>query len=184
MIKKFKLYIILIAMAVSSASCLDKMPEDGIPFDKSLQTVSDINLAVIGIYDAFRSNYLYSGNLTLLPDHTDRPGVRSERQHQYLRRHLALERNQTHQYRHRSRVRCVVRSDQPLQLHARPRGRRTEKDHRRQRPRQAGPMLRRGLLCPRTCLLGTGETLLQGIRKRRGRRRPVGSYPEPTLSGR
>ena len=68
MIKKFKLYIILIAMAVSSASCLDKMPEDGIPFDKSLQTVSDINLAVIGIYDAFRSNYLYSGNLTLLPD--------------------------------------------------------------------------------------------------------------------
>lgn len=68
MIKKFKLYIMLVAVALSSVSCLDKMPEDGIPFDESLQTVSDINLAVIGIYDAFRSKYLYSGNLTLLPD--------------------------------------------------------------------------------------------------------------------
>ena len=58
----------LVAVALSSVSCLDKMPEDGIPFDESLQTVSDINLAVIGIYDAFRSKYLYSGNLTLLPD--------------------------------------------------------------------------------------------------------------------
>ena len=55
MIKKFKLYIMLVAVALSSVSCLDKMPEDGIPFDESLQTVSDINLAVIGIYDAFRS---------------------------------------------------------------------------------------------------------------------------------
>ena len=68
MIKKFKLYIMLVAVALASVSCLDKMPEDGIPFDESLQTVSDINLAVIGIYDAFRSKYLYSGNLTLLPD--------------------------------------------------------------------------------------------------------------------
>ena len=55
-------------MALSASSCLDKMPEDGIPFDESLQTVSDVNLAVIGIYDAFKSKYLYSGNLTLLPD--------------------------------------------------------------------------------------------------------------------
>ena len=46
MIKKFKLYIMLVAVALSSVSCLDKMPEDGIPFDESLQTVSDINLAV------------------------------------------------------------------------------------------------------------------------------------------
>ena len=48
MIKKFKLYILLAAMAFSAASCLDKMPEDGIPFDESIQTVDDVNLAVIG----------------------------------------------------------------------------------------------------------------------------------------
>ena len=51
MIKKFKLYILLAAVAFSCTSCLDKMPEDAIPFDKSIQTVDDVNLAVIGIYD-------------------------------------------------------------------------------------------------------------------------------------
>lgn len=68
MIKKFQVYIMSAVVALSSVSCLDKMPEDGIPFDKSLQTVADVNLAVIGIYDTFKSKYLYSGNLTLLPD--------------------------------------------------------------------------------------------------------------------
>lgn len=68
MIKKFRNYIMLAAVALSVTSCLDKMPEDKIPFDEALQTVNDVNLAVIGIYDAFKSSYLYSGNLTLLPD--------------------------------------------------------------------------------------------------------------------
>lgn len=68
MIKKFTLYIMLAAVALSATSCLDKYPEDKIPFDKAIQTVDDVNLAVIGIYDAFKSGYLYSGNLTLLPD--------------------------------------------------------------------------------------------------------------------
>ena len=68
MIKKFKLYILLAAVAFSCTSCLDKMPEDAIPFDKSIQTVDDVNLAVIGIYDTFKSSALYSGSLTLLPD--------------------------------------------------------------------------------------------------------------------
>lgn len=54
MIKKFKLYILLAAVAFSCTSCLDKMPEDAIPFDKSIQTVDDVNLAVIGIYDTFK----------------------------------------------------------------------------------------------------------------------------------
>ena len=49
MIKKFKLYILLAAVAFSCTSCLDKMPEDAIPFDKSIQTVDDVNLAVIGL---------------------------------------------------------------------------------------------------------------------------------------
>lgn len=68
MIKRFKLYIMLAAVALSATSCLDKMPEDQIPFDQSIQTVEDVNLAVIGIYSGFKSSYLYSGNLTLLPD--------------------------------------------------------------------------------------------------------------------
>ena len=53
MIKKFKLYILMAAVALSATSCLDKMPEDSIPFDDAIQTVDDVNLAVIGIYDAF-----------------------------------------------------------------------------------------------------------------------------------
>ena len=90
MIKKFKLYILLAAMAFSAASCLDKMPEDGIPFDESIQTVDDVNLAVIGIYDAFKSSALYSGNLTILPG---RPCVWGKWKYEYIRRYLALERH-------------------------------------------------------------------------------------------
>lgn len=56
------------AVALSATSCLDKMPEDSIPFDDAIQTVDDVNLAVIGIYDAFKNSALYSGNLTILPD--------------------------------------------------------------------------------------------------------------------
>lgn len=37
------------AVALSATSCLDKMPEDSIPFDDAIQTVDDVNLAVIGI---------------------------------------------------------------------------------------------------------------------------------------
>ena len=68
MIKKLKIYILLVDVAFSNVSCLDKMPDDSIPFDESIRTVDDVNLAVIGIYDTFKSSALYSGNLTLLPD--------------------------------------------------------------------------------------------------------------------
>ena len=68
MVKKIRLYILLVAVSFSVISCLDKMPDDAIPMDEAIQTVDDVNLAVIGIYDAFKSSYLYSGNLTLLPD--------------------------------------------------------------------------------------------------------------------
>ena len=37
MIKKFKLYILMAAVALSATSCLDKMPEDSIPFDDAIQ---------------------------------------------------------------------------------------------------------------------------------------------------
>lgn len=68
MIKNFKLYILLATVAFFATSCLDKMPEDAIPSDEAIRTVDDVNLAVVGIYDAFKSSALYSGNLTLLPD--------------------------------------------------------------------------------------------------------------------
>ena len=68
MIKKIRNYILLAAVALSAASCLDKLPEDEVPFDNAIRSVSDVNQAVIGIYDAFKSSALYSGNLTLLPD--------------------------------------------------------------------------------------------------------------------
>lgn len=68
MIKKIRNYILLAAVALSAASCLDKLPEDEVPFDDAIKSVSDVNQAVIGIYDAFKSSSLYSGNLTLLPD--------------------------------------------------------------------------------------------------------------------
>ena len=68
MIKKFRYYILLAALTIVSTSCLDKYPSDAITFDKSIQTVDDANLAVLGIYDALKSPYLYSGRLTLLPD--------------------------------------------------------------------------------------------------------------------
>ena len=55
-------------VALLATSCLDKYPEDAVPADEAINTVDDVNLAVIGIYDAFKSPSLYSGYLTLLPD--------------------------------------------------------------------------------------------------------------------
>lgn len=68
MIRKIKTYIVLAIVALSAPSCLDKYPENAVPSDQAIQTVNDVDQAVIGIYDAFKSASLYSGNLTLLPD--------------------------------------------------------------------------------------------------------------------
>lgn len=68
MIRKIKNYIVLVAVAFSATSCLDKYPEDAILAGQALNTVEDANQAVIGIYSAFKSGSLYSGYLTLLPD--------------------------------------------------------------------------------------------------------------------
>lgn len=66
--RRIKLYISLVVLALCGTSCLNVLPEDDITFDKAIQTVDDVNQAVIGIYDSFKSSALYSGNLTLLPD--------------------------------------------------------------------------------------------------------------------
>lgn len=60
---------IMIAVALLCAvSCLEKLPQDGIPADKAITTVREADQAAIGIYAAFKSGSLYSGYLTLLPD--------------------------------------------------------------------------------------------------------------------
>ena len=68
MIKKILNYTLLAALAFSAGSCLDKYPTDSILADDAGKTTKQINEMVIGLYADFRSKYLYSGNLTLLPD--------------------------------------------------------------------------------------------------------------------
>lgn len=51
-----------------STSCLDKEPTHAILAEEAITNVTEANLAVLGIYADFKSQYLYSGNLTLLPD--------------------------------------------------------------------------------------------------------------------
>ncbi len=42
MIRKIKLYIALVAVLLSASSCLDKYPQDAIPQDDAIKTVSDV----------------------------------------------------------------------------------------------------------------------------------------------
>ena len=82
-------------------SCLDKMPEDAIPFDDAIKTVDDVNLAVVGIYDAFKKQRPCTpASLTLLPDLQADFRVWSKRKYEYLRRYLALERHSGYQYKY------------------------------------------------------------------------------------
>ncbi len=55
-------------MLAGMVSCLDKYPQSAIPEDESLQTYSDAEQHLIGIYASMLNSNLYSGLLTLLPD--------------------------------------------------------------------------------------------------------------------
>lgn len=66
--RKIKLYTTLAILLFSVTACLDKFPEDAIPEDDAIKTVSDVDQAVIGIYSAFKNSSLYSGPMTILPD--------------------------------------------------------------------------------------------------------------------
>lgn len=68
MIRKIQTFLLLCVAALGASSCLEQYPDDAIPTDESLQTVEDINQAVLGIYAGFKSSALYSGYLTLCPD--------------------------------------------------------------------------------------------------------------------
>lgn len=166
MIKKIRNYILLAAVALSAASCLDKLPEDEVPFDNAIRSVSDVNQAVIGIYDAFKSSALYSGNLTLLPDlqadfvyavngYTNTYG-NIWRWKDILATNTDIE--AVYQALYAVINRCNFMLDRVDYVR--------KEHHRRCRPRQTGSILRRSLLCPRTRLLGTDKALLQSLRKR------------------
>ena len=59
---------VVIAVAFGMCSCLEKMPGDAIPESEGMQTFSDAEQTLTGIYSAYMSGALYSGYLTLLPD--------------------------------------------------------------------------------------------------------------------
>ena len=58
----------LVAVGISTTSCLDKYPDHAIPADKAINTLDELDQAAIGLYASFLSGALYSGYLTLLPD--------------------------------------------------------------------------------------------------------------------
>ena len=65
--KRFKILTIAFASLFFS-SCLDKTPSDAIIDDEAIQTISDAEQLVNGIYAAFKNGALYSGYMTLAPD--------------------------------------------------------------------------------------------------------------------
>ncbi len=67
--RRIKLYILLAVVSFSATSCLDKFPDgDGIPQSRGMQSLSDAEQRLTGVYAGFKSGALYSGLLTLLPD--------------------------------------------------------------------------------------------------------------------
>ena len=55
-------------VAAGMTSCLEKIPGDAIPESEGMKTFNDAEQTLTGIYSAWMSGALYSGNLTLLPD--------------------------------------------------------------------------------------------------------------------
>ncbi len=71
MMKRKNIFVCLAAAVMtvfSATSCLDKFPYDAYPQENAMETFSDAEQVMIGIYSAFKSSSLYSGNLTILPD--------------------------------------------------------------------------------------------------------------------
>ncbi len=67
--KRFKNILIAGLVAVMSmTSCLDKYPGAAIPVEEAMETYSDAQQHLVGIYAALLSSNLHSGLLTLLPD--------------------------------------------------------------------------------------------------------------------
>ena len=70
MIRNIKLFLFTLVLA-GTTSCkgfLDEYPDSAIPEEQAMETLDDCTTIVTGIYSAFKSGYLYSGSMTLLPD--------------------------------------------------------------------------------------------------------------------
>lgn len=68
MLRNIKFYLSAFAILVSTTSCLDKYPGSSIPEKEAMRTFADAEQTLTGIYASLKSNALYSGYLTLLPD--------------------------------------------------------------------------------------------------------------------
>lgn len=66
--QKVKIYLVLLASLWMNSSCLEKLPTNAIPEKDAINTISDADQAVYGIYSTFKNPNLYSGLLTVLPD--------------------------------------------------------------------------------------------------------------------
>lgn len=57
------------SLVFATTSCeMNLTPDSAIPEREALQTISDCDAWVVGIYSAFKNSALYSGSMTLLPD--------------------------------------------------------------------------------------------------------------------
>lgn len=63
-----KYAVAAIAVLLTSVSCLEKYPSSSITEENAMQTLNDAEQHVNGIYASLKSDYLFSGLLTLLPD--------------------------------------------------------------------------------------------------------------------
>lgn len=63
-----KYLVVAMAVALSTTSCLEKLPSSAIPTDEAMQSYDDATQTVTGIYSMMKSGALWSGHLTLLPD--------------------------------------------------------------------------------------------------------------------
>ncbi len=64
----YKIIIAAAMTAILATSCLEKYPGSAIPEEEAMQSYSDAQQHLIGIYAGLLSGSLYSGLLTLLPD--------------------------------------------------------------------------------------------------------------------
>ncbi len=68
MLRKIKYLFVAAAMLLGTSSCLDKFPGDAIPETEAMQTLSDAEQVLTGIYASMKSSSLHSGLITLLPE--------------------------------------------------------------------------------------------------------------------
>ena len=68
MLRNIKFRLSALAVLLLATSCLDKYPESAIPEKDAMKTFADAEQTLTGIYASLKSNALYSGYLTLLPD--------------------------------------------------------------------------------------------------------------------